>query len=195
MDPFDVRARAENGRTMPDANTLALVSVIGATSTAIAVPLINGYFQGRADRRRYEHERKATDLDELRELLDGSAATAFKFTNKLVTLERLAARDDARGNERYEELAAMRTELYNDNARLVIRLGRENDTVKAFGEWLRSVDHVMADYHESKAPRTEPFVPGQRQIEEWEREHWRAYEGYIDAAQTLVASPLALSCP
>jgi hypothetical protein len=176
---------------MPSSNTIALVAVVGSTSAAISVPLINGVFQRAIDRRRYRHEREAKDLDELRAMLDHAAQSAFEFTGLLILFEQLAAMDHRSLGERRQELTEMRSTLYTTNARFVIRRGREDDVVKAFGRWLGSVDRVLADFDRIWVPHGAPVVYGDDELELLAKDHWEAYEGFLDAAQALVGSTLA----
>ncbi|MGN6190276.1 MAG: hypothetical protein ACTHOE_15405 [Conexibacter sp.] len=176
----------------PSSNTIALVAVVGSTSTAIAVPLLNGLYQAKSDRRRYRNEQEAKDLDELRALLDHVAQTAFEFTRHLVTLENLAAEDRRPLGERRHVLAEMRSTLYAANGRLVIRRSRKDRVVVALGAWLASVDQALAEIDLIWGPRGgEPFAYTEEQLAVLAHEHWGTYEAFLDAAQALVGSTLA----
>lgn len=118
----------------PDPNTIALVSVIGATSTAIAVPLINALYAKRADERRFAHERREKDLDERRALLDDCAQALSKYiettrgvTGRFAFID--ATQPEARKLEFYMESLeanmAAKERAYELNRRLLIRLGRD----------------------------------------------------------------------
>lgn len=175
----------------PSPNTIALASVIGSASTAIAVPLINAAFQASGDRRRSRQEREAKDLDELRMILDHAAQTAFEFTRLLVAFENLASQDYRPLGQKRQVLAERRMTLYTDNGRLVIRRGRNDRVVKAFGGWLESVDRVLAEFDRIWGPNGEPVIYSDEELDRLAKEHWHAYEAFLDAAQALVGSTLA----
>ncbi|HET6506756.1 MAG TPA: hypothetical protein VFG42_08200 [Baekduia sp.] len=186
---------------MPDSNTIALVSVVGATATAIAVPLINGAFAARADRRKFEHERHEKDLDERRALLDDCAhalTTYIEATRDLLGRYVFShpANAEARDLDFYmaaiDANIAAKAHAYALNRRLVIRLGRHSDVVVAYGNVLKLLDEATTDIATritertaNKPDRRDDLVVAQDSMNaSW----YEAHERYLDAATKSVGS-------
>jgi hypothetical protein len=175
---------------VPDATTVALVSVVVTGATAITTPLVTGGLESRREQRRFERERITKDFDEIRDLLDKIGVKIYTHTLEQVALEddhsdpSLSPSPGAVG-----EADARREELYHLNTRLVIRLGREHPVTKAFGRCLRAIDDTLGRM-KALAVAQEGFeVLADNQQQRW-GSYWKAYEGYTDAAQQLVGARL-----
>ena len=186
----------------PDANTIALVSVIGATSTAVAVPIINGFFAAQADERRCGNERRQKDLDERRALLDDCAHALTDYVEATRSLTGRFAFSDPRTSEArtfasYEQAidASILAKqcAYALNRRLVIRLGRDHEVVVAYGAVLRPLDEATADIALRISHREHGRPDGREEIMvrmSADEAVWSgANEQYLDAATGLVGSP------
>jgi hypothetical protein len=89
------------------------------------------------------------------------------------------------------EFNKRRTELYQLNARLVIRLGREHPVTKAFGRCLRLTDETRARMDAMWESHESFEVLAFDQDQRWST-YWEAYERYTDAAQQLVGARLGV---
>jgi hypothetical protein len=176
--------------------------VIGATSTAIAVPLINGWYAKRADERRFGHERRQKDLDERRVLLDDCAHALTEYiaaTSAMMSRYAFAdpkvaeARDLNFYMESIDKNIAAKLHAHALNRRLLIRLGRQSDVVIAYGEALKLLDKStteigtrITERTAGKPDRRDEVIPFMGKFDEaWDG----ARDRFLDAATTLVGSP------
>ncbi len=118
--------------------------MLATAATAITVPLIAAVAQSKSDRRRFEQDRLTKDFDELRALLDESSSELFRV---LQVLER-GELTEAETEEAVKPLATL-------NARLVMRLGRKHEVVRAFKHtvevaWPEDVNDVAASERRSQ---------------------------------------------
>jgi hypothetical protein len=85
---------------------------------------------------------------------------------------------------------AARDECYRLNRRLVIRLGRKHDVTTAYGRALKPLDEAGSEVARMIAMEQEATP---EQFDERIRGRpafYAAYEGYLDAAEALVGSPV-----
>lgn len=184
----------------PDAETIALVSVVVTGVTAVGVPVVNAVAAAKADARRYRHEREARDLDELRDLLDDAALSISGYIATAIALESahgtVSDREPPLLPHAEARLNAMRdaaSQSHTLNRRLVIRLGREHRAVTALGLCLKRLDEAMGAVSTDLAldvPREkeDPVVLVARRMS-WHEAH----EHFLDVACELVGSPIRRS--
>lgn len=184
------------------ASTIALVSVIGTTSTAIAVPLINGWYAKRSDERRFANERRQGDLEERRALLDDCAQALTDYISATGSvMSRYAFADpkipEALDLDFYMETLdkniVAKVHAYALNRRLLIRLGRGREVVVAYSEALALLDKStteiatrIAERTGGKPDRRDEVIPFMDKLQaSWDS----AQDRFLDAATNLVGSP------
>jgi hypothetical protein len=129
---------------VPDASTVAIVSVVVSGTTAIVVPLVTGGLESRREERRFERERVTKDFDELRDFLDEMTQKLYAHTGEKIRLEGAYTHPSAPPESDLRAEATSRTaELYQPAPRLVIRIGREHPVTQAFGVYLRLIDETF----------------------------------------------------
>lgn len=158
----------------PDANTIALVSVILTGSTAVLAPAFTGW----RDRRRYVHEREASDVAELRSLLDEAAGVLGDV------LDALSIDSGATAEDRFRQLTRDRASLFRLSGRIAMRLGSHHPVFHACESATTAVEQLVRLLDDAT-----PEGPGlQEQILARYESFDSARDDFFDAAERVIGA-------
>jgi hypothetical protein len=169
--------------------TTAELAIVVTGAVGLGTPALSARFEAIREGRRAIRERVSKDLDELRSVLDELTAVMFEHTTALVAVERWMQRSTFGDtpSKPAPELRPSRKTLYTLNARLWIRLGRDDPLVRSLGSYLELVDRAVAEI-EALWPKNEPFDYSDAQLDQRAGTYWAAYEAFVDAAQAAAGS-------
>jgi len=138
------------------ANGVALAAVVVAGATALVGTVGGWVFQAWTLRRQFENARLATDLDDLRGLLDDGAVALRRYLGALLPLEAAFdavvrrpsgggkdATPDAFGPHEAAELDAAFNAAYRISVRLEIRLGSAHTVVVRYRDALGLIQRTQ----------------------------------------------------
>ena len=181
-------------------NTVAIVAVAVTGAVSLVGTVGNWVYQARSERRRFERERVAADLDELRALLDEGARALTRYDETRAALLHAAWRrasvspdedpdgaEEARGQfwAAHEANRAAHRDGDDIELRLLIRLGRR-EVVAAFGT---ALVYIAADSAavpvERVADTDDPVL-----TDDHFNRRYEARGRYLREATSLVGSPL-----
>ena len=109
-----------------------LLAIGGIVATAFISPLITGAVQRRADRQRFQQERKAAQQDDVRKLLDDAAALLAPAATNLRDLAE-------QGEEAGGRLSTWMKETFSMGQRLRLRLPADHAVVVAYDAVLEAL--------------------------------------------------------
>lgn len=138
---------------MADSTTVAITSIVVGGAVAITAPLIAGMLEAQREARRLAVERRLKDVDELRTLLDESAARLHEIDNAahafrdavIDALSTAAPAGPAREPAVKAEAAfwKARWSAAPLASRLAIRLGPDSDVTKRYQEAIASAEPMI----------------------------------------------------
>lgn len=180
------------------ANGVALTAVIVTGVTALVATIGGWVFQVWTVRRQFENARTATDLDDLRTLLDDGGESLRRYLGALEPLEAAydalvqtaagvgAAAADAFGQHEAGELDDAFNAAYRISVRLEIRLGSEDVVVVRYRDALGLIQNTRVFVDQQLSTHGTAEIPAQlgRQA------RYAANRAYLEAARTLVGSSL-----
>jgi hypothetical protein len=189
---------------VPDTTVIAVAGIAGTALT----PLIAGRVQRGSDQRRFAAERADRDLDERRALLDTAAQELSSFIEAVEKgLQTSALEQDWSHETWHETIEPMRRHrdgVHVMNQRLVIRLGRRNPVVTAFGTATALSDRAAGVMMQRVAMTTDAALravaAGEMELKALghtalEEDGPRvaalraAHDAFLDAATALVGNP------
>jgi hypothetical protein len=177
---------------MPGTNTVALVSVVVAGTSAVVAPGLAGLLDLRRERWRTRRDRKVGDLVDLRVLLD-EMAVAFEEARLAVRrIRRLLGGNDPGGatavRAAWEGFASEGQRITRLRARTMVRLGAEHAVVVRSDAAVRAM-RQLSNCFERSIDRSPTAVPWTR-LDELEQQLIDASDAYVDAAVDVVGSEL-----
>jgi hypothetical protein len=169
--------------------TTAEIAIVTTGAVGLGTPVLSAFFQLLRDKSAAKRDQRATDLNELRVLLDELTAVVYTHTTQLIELERWMQRSafSLPNPEKAPETDPTRRELYTLNARLVIRRGRHDQLVKRLGSYLKLTDEAVAEIG-SLWSKHEPFDYDDERLDARAHGYWAAYETFVDASKEVVGA-------
>jgi hypothetical protein len=165
--------------------TTAELAVLVSGAVGLGAPTISAAFQRSRDKDAVERDRETRDRDELRALLDETAAALHIRTEQLILLEQWMRASTLRlpKTDEHPEVEASTGPLLSTlEARLVIRRGRGDALVDAFTTYIELTDGALEEIDEGWA-RQEPFDFDDSQLEGRADRYRGAFEAFVDRAK------------
>jgi acyl-CoA reductase-like NAD-dependent aldehyde dehydrogenase len=123
------------------ADAVAIISVLSSAAVAISVPFINAWLE----RQRLRYQTSQERFAELRTLLDQSAERLTETQTVLVELLSQGLGKPTRREGAKQRLTELAIEVFQDNARLALRLGGDHRIYQAHSEAMSVLHKAEAE--------------------------------------------------